>query len=84
MAPSDTKDSDIQQQFERCIRNFGGMITLVEIRKQSSLTGVVNQAASWLRKKVILFVCDDLFRSPSCEFGYLPLLKVLLEDAPRS
>ncbi len=80
----DTKDSDVQQQLERWVRNFGGMTTLVEMRKQSSLTGVVNQAASWLRKKVILFVCDDLFRSPSCEFGYLPLLKVLLEDAPRS
>ncbi len=80
----DTKDSDVQQQLERWVRNFGGMTTLVEMRKQSSLTGVVKQAASWLRKKAILFVCDDLWRSPAFEFGYLPLLKGLLEDAPRS
>ncbi len=79
-----TKDSDVQQQLERCIRCFGGTTTLVEMRKQSSLKGVVNQAASWLHKKAILFVCDDLWRSPGCEFGYLPLLKRLLEGAPRS
>ncbi len=80
----DTKDGDFQQQLERCVRNFGGITTLDEMKKQSSLKGVVNQAASWLRKKAILFVCDDLWRSPDCEFGYLPLLKRLLEDAPRS
>ena len=80
----DTKDSDVQQQLERCISNFGGTTTLVEMRKQSSLKEVVNQAASWLRKKAILFVCDDLWRSNACEFGYLPLLKRLLEDAPRT
>ncbi len=80
----DTKDGDVQQLLERCIRKFGGTTTLVEMRKQSSLKEVINQAASWLCKRVILFVCDDLWRSPACEFGYLPLLKRLVEDAPRS
>ena len=80
----DTKDGNVQQQLERCIRKFGGTTTLVEMKKQLSLKGVVEQAASWLHKKAILFVCDDLWRSPGCEFGYLPLLKGLLEDAPRS
>ncbi len=32
----------------------------------------------------MLFVCDDLRRSPRSEFGYLPLFKRLLRDAPRS
>ncbi len=80
----DTKDVDVRQQLEWCIENLGGMTTLAEMRKQSSLTGVVNQAARWIRKKAILFVCDDLWGSPACDFGYLPLLKRLLKGAPRS
>ncbi len=78
------KDSDVQEQLERCIRNFGGKTTLAEMKKQSSLEGVVSEAASWLREKEILFVCDDLWASSASDSGYLPLLKRLLVDAPHS
>ena len=45
------------------------MIILTEVRKQSSLKGLVNIAASWLRDKAILYVCDDLWWSPTNDFG---------------
>ena len=79
----DAKDSDVQDQLERCVENFGGMGILAKMEKQSSLKGVVSQAARWLRQKIVLLVCDDLWLSSASDFGYLPLLKQLLRYAPR-
>ncbi len=78
------KDINVQRQLERCIENFGGVSVAAKMEEQSSLEGVIHQAARWLREKEVLFVCDDLWRSPTSEYGYLPLLKRLLVDAPRS
>ncbi len=78
------KDINVQRQLERCIGNFGGESVVAKMEEQSSLEGVIHQAARWIRMKEVLFVCDDLWRSPTREYGYLPLLKRLLVDAPRS
>ncbi len=79
-----SKDINVQRQLERCIKNFGGVSTVAKMEEESSLEGVIPQAARWLRKKEILLVCDGLRSSPTNEFGYLPLLKDLLINAPHS
>ncbi len=78
------KDSDVQDQLERCIYNSGGTSIVMKMEEQSSLKGAIKQAAMWLCEKEMLFVCDDLWQSAASDFGYLPLLKRLLRDAPRS
>ncbi len=78
------KDINVQRQLERCIGNFGGVSVAAKMEEQSSLECVIHQASRWLREKEVLFVCYDLWRSPTSEYGYLPLLKRLLVDAPRS
>ncbi len=80
----DTKDIDVQTQLEGCINNFGGVSIVTKMEKQPSLEAAVNQAARWLRERTVLFVCDDLWRSPASDFGCQPLLKRLVRYAPRS
>ncbi len=77
-------DRNVQQQLERCIRQFGGLSTADKIEEQSTLAGTAKQAANWLGKKEILLVCDDLWGSPTSKFGYLSLLRQLVRDSPDS
>ncbi len=45
---------------------------MAKTQEQSSLQGVVHQAARRLRKKVVLFVCDDLWRVRAYECIWVP------------
>ena len=55
-----------------------------EMKKAEGLDEVVSLAAEWLNGNSILLVCDDLWPISGSELGYVPKLKKLLRDAPRS
>ena len=80
----DANDSNVRNQLEQCVFNFGGVKVVAKMEKEPTLDEVVKHAARWLRETAVLFVCDDLWGSPTSSFGYLPLLKRLLRNAPGS
>ena len=68
----------------RCVRKFGGKEVVKLMRRATSLGEVVNYAAEWLEDRAVLLVCDDLWATDDNELGYLPELKKMLRDAPKS
>ena len=55
----------------RCVQNFGGVEVVKCMRNAPNLGALVNRAAKWLRDRVVLLVCDDLWASVDNELGYV-------------
>ena len=74
----------VREEICRCVRKFGGVQLAKDMRRAQNLSEVVNRAAEWLDDRAVLLVCDDLWARDNNELGYLPELKNLLRDAPKS
>ena len=74
----------VREEICRCIRNFGGVEIAKDMESVANLGNVVNRAAEWLKCKAVLLVCDDLWATGDNELGYVPELKRLFRDAPKS
>lgn len=68
----------------RCLRNFGSSRLASEMKNTVEIGKVVETVAQWLNERAVLFVCDDLWPLPNNELGYVPELKKLLRDTPKS
>ena len=75
---------NVREEMCRCVRNFGGVEVAKDMRSASNLGEVVSRAAEWLKGKKVLLVCDDLWPTDDSELGYVPELKKMLRDAPKS
>ena len=66
------------------MRCSGGKRRCEEMDENGSLESAIRTTSSWFSGRKALFICDDLWKTPSCETGYLNLLAGLLDSSPES
>ena len=50
----------VHEEISRCVRKFGVLQVVKDMRKAENLGEMVNRAADWLDNRAVLFVCNDL------------------------
>ena len=73
-----------REEICRCALNFGGFEGAKDMKRAQNLGDMLNRAAQWLRDRAIFLVYDDLWATNNNELGYVPELKKMLRDAPKS
>ena len=83
----DATDEKFMGELVRFVSNSGGSNAVEEMRLMRSagkLGDVIDRAAEWIKGRVVLLVCDDLWVTKSSELGYVHELRRLLRNAPQS
>ena len=66
------------------LRCSGGRRRCKEIDLNEPLASAIRKTSFWFTGRKALFICDDLWRTSSCETGYLYELMGLLDSSPES
>ena len=76
-------EPNVTAELQRCVRNLGGESVAAEMSRAESVEEAIERVSEWVRDKIVLYVCDDLWPSDCSNLGYAPRLKKLLRNAPR-
>ncbi len=73
-----TTVQDAIEEIVKIMKITGASSSLAEVRGSTSLTEAVNLAVRWFRRKICLFLLDDLWPIDGCAIGYFNDLRQVL------
>ena len=80
----DATDEKLITSLKELIENSGGEKMCEGINSGTPLESVVGTTSSWFALRKVLFICDDLWKTSSCQTGYFNVLVGLLDKSPKS
>lgn len=72
----------ITRELYQIMRVTGANTSALEVQSSPTLDSTISSAAVWFHGKRILFLIDDIWRTPTCPQGYLSYLEGLLRGSP--
>lgn len=80
----DADDKQLRLQLAHAVRLSGGKNTADRIEETDSASEAAELTAGWFKGRTVLFLCDDLWNTKKCPFGYIDELKGLLRLSKQS
>ena len=80
----DATPGKLVASLKEMVRCSGGKRLCEEMDCNVSLESAVSITSSWFAKRRALFICDDLWKTSSCQTGYFNSLVGLLDESPDS